>query len=118
MTNTQQDADDAAELKRQERHDLRVYLAGAGLALLLTLASFALLHPLGTMRLPAGIIIGVLALVQMVVHFRCFLHIGFTHKREDLHLILFSTLVLTIMVAGTVWIMGGLALRMAMSSMP
>jgi cytochrome o ubiquinol oxidase operon protein cyoD len=53
-----------------------------------------------------------------IVHFRFFLHISFREKREDLQLILFSTLVLIIMVGGTVWIMGSLALRMAMPGQP
>ena len=54
-----------------------------------------------------------LSLVQMIVHFRFFLHIGFHQKREDLQLILFSTLLLFLMVAGTIWIMASLAGRMA-----
>ena len=37
---------------------------------------------------------------------------------EDASLILFSTLVLTIMLTGTVWIMANLALRMAMPAQP
>jgi cytochrome o ubiquinol oxidase operon protein cyoD len=51
--------------------------------------------------------------VQVIVHLHFFLHIRFEHNREDLQLILFSTLLLAIMVAGTVWIMASLALRMA-----
>ena len=54
----------------------------------------------------------------MVVHFRFFLHIGFREHREDLQLILFSALLLFIMVAGTIWIMASLALRMGMSMQP
>ncbi|MFZ1870895.1 MAG: hypothetical protein WAU49_20630 [Steroidobacteraceae bacterium] len=54
------------------------------------------------------------ALVQMIVHFRFFMHIRLNGRREDLQLILFSTAVLIIMVGGTVWIMGSLALRMGM----
>jgi cytochrome o ubiquinol oxidase operon protein cyoD len=50
----------------------------------------------------------------MVVHFRFFLHIGFKEKREDLQLIVFSALLLLIMVAGTIWIMASLAVRMAL----
>ena len=60
--------------------------------------------------------IGDFALVQMLVHFRFFLHIGFRQKREDLQLLLFSALLLTIVVAGTIWIMASLAQRMAMPS--
>ena len=45
---------------------------------------------------------------------RHLLHIGFEKNRDDLLLILFSALLLIIMVAGTIWIMASLALRMAM----
>lgn len=76
------------------------------------------LHWLGVPRFPLLVIIGAFALAQMIVHFRFFLHIRFRQKREDLQLILFSTLVLILMVGGTVWIMGSLALRMAMPGRP
>ena len=58
------------------------------------------------------------ALAQMLVHFRFFLHVSLSQKREDLLLILFSAVLLTIMVAGTIWIMASLALRMAMPASP
>jgi cytochrome o ubiquinol oxidase operon protein cyoD len=102
-----------ADRSADERKDLRSYLLGIGLALLLTLVPFALVYWAGIPRLALLIIIGALALVQMIVHFRLFLHISFSQKREDLQLILFSTLLLIIMVGGTIWIMGSLALRMA-----
>ena len=103
---------DQLELKQQERREFRSYVSGMGLALLLTVVPFALVHWVGIPRFPLLIVIGAFALVQMLVHFRFFLHIGFKQKREDLQLILFSTLLLTIMVAGTIWIMASLAMRM------
>lgn len=109
---------DQLELEQQERREFRSYVWGIGLALLLTLVPFALVHWIDIPRLPLLIVIGVFALVQMLVHFRFFLHIGFKQKREDLQLILFSTLLLTIMVAGTIWIMASLALRMTMPASP
>ncbi|NYT77214.1 cytochrome C oxidase subunit IV family protein [Alcaligenaceae bacterium] len=99
---------------KAERRELLSYVWGVGLALLLTLVPFALVHWGMMAKSALYITIGVLALAQMVVHFRFFLHIGFTHKREDLQLILFSALLLFIMVAGTIWIMASLAVRMAM----
>ena len=87
-------------------------------ALLLTLVPFALVHWAGLPRSALLIVIGAFALVQMVVHFRFFLHIGFRQKREDLQLILFSTLLLIIMVGGTIWIMFSLAQRMTMPMLP
>ena len=105
---------DQLELEQQERREFRSYVWGIGLALLLTVVPFALVHWVVIPRFPLLIVIGAFALVQMLVHFRFFLHIGFKQKREDLQLILFSTLLLTIMVAGTIWIMASLALRMTM----
>lgn len=103
---------------KEERRDFRSYAWGIALALLLTLVPFALVHWVGVPPVPLLIVIGALALLQMIVHFRFFLHVSFSEQREDLQLILFSTLVLIIMVGGTVWIMGSLALRMAMPGMP
>jgi cytochrome o ubiquinol oxidase subunit IV len=112
-------AADHTDPMQEERREFQTYVWGASIALLLTLAPFALLHfGFGLPRLPMLIIVGVFALVQILVHFRCFLHISFTHKREDLQLILFSALLLAIMVAGTIWIMASLALRMAMPASP
>jgi cytochrome o ubiquinol oxidase subunit IV len=109
---------DQPELKQQERREFRSYLWGIGLALLLTVVPFALVHWVGLPRVPLLIVIGAFALTQMLVHFRCFLHIGFGQTREDLQLILFAALLLTIMVAGTIWIMASLALRMTMPMSP
>ena len=100
------------------RRELRAYISGVVLALILTLVPFALVHWAGMARFPLLIVIGAFALVQMIVHFRFFLHISLSQKREDLQLILFSALVLIILVGGTVWIMGSLALRMAMPAQP
>lgn len=108
-----------AQRKEQERREFRSYAWGLGLALTLTVLPFALVqwNP-GMPRLPLLIAVGVFALLQMLVHFRCFLHIGFRQQREDLQLILFSALLLVIMVGGTIWIMGSLAARMAMTMHP
>lgn len=102
----------AAEMRQQERHDFHFYLVGAGLALLLTVLPFALVHWQVLPHLWMLVAIGVFALVQMVVHFRFFLHIGLKQNRDDLQLILFSALLLLIMVCGTLWIMASLAMRM------
>lgn len=110
--------EDQADLEREERQEFRSYVWGVGLALLLTLVPFALVHWAGLPRSALLIVIGAFALVQMVVHFRFFLHIGFRQKREDLQLILFSTLLLIIMVGGTIWIMFSLAQRMTMPMLP
>ncbi|MGV3491993.1 MAG: cytochrome o ubiquinol oxidase subunit IV [Devosia sp.] len=99
----------AAEAKREQRS----YIWGLGLAIALTGAAFGL----AVFKLLTGsallIAIGVLALIQIVVQFRFFLHIDLSkQKREDLQLILFSGLLILIMVAGSLWIMASLDARM------
>ncbi|MEH6952952.1 cytochrome C oxidase subunit IV family protein (plasmid) [Nitrobacter sp. NHB1] len=107
--------DERTQRKQEEREEFLSYVWGISLALLLTVEPFALIYWFpGIPRFPLLLFIGVLALVQILVHFRFFLHIGFKQKREDLQLLLFSALLLTIMVAGTIWIMASLAQRMAM----
>ncbi|MGP1666106.1 MAG: cytochrome o ubiquinol oxidase subunit IV, partial [Rhodanobacter sp.] len=103
---------------RDEKREFRSYVSGFALALLLTLGAFALVQWTTLPRLTVLSGIGVMALAQMVVHFRFFLHIGFRSHREDLQLILFSTLLLVIMVAGTIWIMASLAMRMEIPGSP
>ena len=95
------------------RRDLVTYGIGYGLALLLTCAAFAVV----TWRWAAGatalgVVFG-LALVQAVVHFRCFLHIDFKRSaRDDLQLIVFSTLIIALMVGGTIVVLVNLRMRM------
>ncbi len=94
-------------------HELRGYLTGYALAVALTAAAFALVE----WRVPdAGTTLALvfgLGLVQMVVHFRWFLHIRLgTSTRQDLQLILFSTLIIALMVGGTLVILFNLRGRM------
>ncbi|UMA64977.1 cytochrome o ubiquinol oxidase subunit IV [Roseivivax marinus] len=97
----------------EERRERRFYSLGLGLSVLLSAASFGSVM---TGVLPAGWIVPtlvVLALVQIVVQFRYFLHIDLTRqKREDLQLLLFTILLLAIMAFGTLWVMGDLSERM------
>ena len=102
-----------ADAVQAQRREFLAYAAGLVLALAFTGAAFALVRWQLLARGSLLAWIGVLALAQVVVHFRCFLHIGLKRKREDLLLILFSTVMLFVMVAGTIWIMADLAPRMA-----
>jgi cytochrome o ubiquinol oxidase operon protein cyoD len=112
------DDEETASRKLEERKDFYSYVWGFSLALAMTLVPFAVVH-WGAMRgLSLLIFIGAIALVQMAVHFRFFLHIGWRQKREDLLLLLFSTLLMVIMVAGTIWIMASLAMRMSLPASP
>lgn len=117
MTQYTSDGSDDAELRQEQKEDFRSYTLGYGLALLLTLVPFALVYWDVLPQTQVFVVIGVLAFLQMLVHFRLFLHIGLKRNREDLHLILFSTLLLSIMIAGTLWIMFNLAFRMSPSLM-
>lgn len=95
------------------RRELRGYLAGFVLALGLTLCPFALIFWGKAGYSTAAGILGICALAQLAVQFRFFLHIDLTRqKREDLLLILFSILLLSIMAGGTIWIIGNLGMRM------
>lgn len=95
------------------KKDLRLYWQGFTFALILTLPPFALVKWGGWPPLNILFVVGLLALIQMIVHFRYFLHIDLSkQKRDDLYLILFSVMLLVIMAGGTIWILWALALRM------
>lgn len=100
------------------QRELQAYLWGVGLALVLTLAAFGLVYFGHAPPTTVYLVVGWLAFIQMMVHFRFFLHIGLRQKREDLQLILFSAMLLVIMIGGTVWVMSSLATRMAMPGLP
>ncbi|GHE06466.1 hypothetical protein U879_07970 [Defluviimonas sp. 20V17] len=107
------ESDPAATHTSEAREERRNYYLGYVLALVLTLPVFAItgFHLLPTKEIYW--VAGAAALVQMVVHFRYFLNIRFKGQtREDLHLILFTTLILGLMVGGTIWILFNLAGRM------
>lgn len=98
---------------RIERRETLTYVAGYTLALLLTLGAFGLVY----LRLLGGheafyTVLG-LGLVQMLVHFRCFLHIDLARSaRADLMLLLFSSLIVALMVGGTLVVLSNLQQRM------
>jgi cytochrome o ubiquinol oxidase operon protein cyoD len=89
------------------------YVIGYALALTLTGAAFALVQARvfsGTITF--GVILA-LALVQMIVHFRFFLHVSLKKSsRHDLQLILFAALIIALMVSGTLVILFNLRGRM------
>ncbi|MCQ8278855.1 cytochrome o ubiquinol oxidase subunit IV [Acetobacteraceae bacterium KSS8] len=93
-----------------EKHDfasdLRTYLVGFALAALLSAVPFAAVALHRPRAQVLWLLIGC-GLVQLLVHFRCFLHIDLSEqKRDDLQLILFSVMIVVLMVGGTLWIMG------------
>ncbi|MES0825019.1 cytochrome o ubiquinol oxidase subunit IV [Ruegeria sp. SCP11] len=102
--------DKRSEMHRRER---RRYVIGYGGSLLLTFAVFTIAYTYGIETKGVYLSIALLGLAQLIVQLVYFLHIDRRRSsREDLDLVLFSTLVLLIIILGTVWIMGNLAVRM------
>jgi cytochrome o ubiquinol oxidase operon protein cyoD len=97
----------------ERRTELRTYAIGYCLSLLLTGGAFAAVYWSGWMPgATLGIVFG-LGLAQMVVHFRCFLHVGLKGSARDaLPLILLSTLIIALMVSGTLVILLNLHSRL------
>lgn len=90
----------------------RRYLSGYFWALGLTLAAFGAVV-LSVSRALAVAVVVAAGLVQIAVHLRYFLHLGFSKsQRENLLLVLFATLLMALMVGGSVWIMSDLHRRM------
>jgi cytochrome o ubiquinol oxidase operon protein cyoD len=100
----------AASDQGRERRD---YILGYVLALIFSLAAFAATAWPGLSRPDRLWIIAGCALPQALVHFRFFLHIDLARShRHDLQLILFSTLIVMLMVGGTLWILSNQHARM------
>lgn len=97
----------------ERRRETLTYLVGYVLALALTLAAFAIVRwPVAGGGTTLAIILS-LALVQIVVQFRCFLHISLARSaRADLLLVLFASLIVALMVSGTLVILFNLRERM------
>jgi cytochrome o ubiquinol oxidase subunit IV len=93
--------------------DLRAYVTGLVLALILTAIPFGLVF---YRLLPAGpslVLIAIAAVVQFLVHFRYFLHIDLKRTHPDwLAMLALAAVLLVIMVGGTIWVMIDLNMRM------
>jgi cytochrome o ubiquinol oxidase operon protein cyoD len=99
----------------QEAAEQRSYCIGVCFALILTLAAFAVVWLRLLTGTQAVAALGALALVQIVVHLRYFMHIDLEKShRDDLLLILFTVLIVLIIVAGTIWILWNQHMRMMM----
>ncbi len=96
-----------------KRAETRSYVIGYALALVSTGLAFAAVH-WRSWNAPTTLaaVLG-LALVQVLVHFRFFLHISLGKSaRDDLMLILFTSLIVILMVSGTLVILLNLHMRM------
>lgn len=95
------------------RRELRNYVIGLVLALGLSGAAFGLVAWSGWSARATLIAIAVLAGVQLVAHFRFFLHVDLRKShRDDLQLILFTAVIIGLMVGGSLWIIFNQNLRM------
>jgi cytochrome o ubiquinol oxidase subunit IV len=89
------------------------YLKGFVLALLLTGVPFGLVAAGLLPRFTTLVVIAVLAVVQVVVHLRYFLHIDLqATPRDNLLALVFAAVLIFLMVGGTLWIMLDLDARM------
>jgi cytochrome o ubiquinol oxidase subunit IV len=109
--NAEQPADTAPG-DQDEYHvaaNVRSYLIGLGLATLLTIASFYALHSKLIWPPGIGMALAVLAVAQMGVHLVFFLHITTGPDNTNNVLALaFGVLIVTLVVAGSLWIMANL----------
>ncbi|MGH7068946.1 MAG: cytochrome o ubiquinol oxidase subunit IV [Acetobacteraceae bacterium] len=100
------------ERQQEEHQEFLSYLWGLLAALALTLVPFGLVYSNAMPRHSLLIAVGVLAFLQMVVHFRFFLHLGPKRHGDEFKLIMFTVLMLIVMIGGTLWVMFNLAGKM------
>ena len=95
------------------RRERRALTIGAVQALVLTCAAFAIPATGLLTGLAALAGIALLGVLQIAVHFRWFLHLDLRRShRHDLQLVLFTVLIVTLMVGGSIWILFDLHDRM------
>lgn len=95
------------------RGSLKSYAAGFFLSILLTVIPFVLVMSGAMSRVV--VLFGIIgaAIVQILVHLYCFLHLDTSSaKRWNLLALLFAVLIMTLFVGGTLWIMYHLKYRM------
>jgi len=89
------------------------YIKGFVFALVLTVIPFGLVLAGLLPRFTTLVVIAILALVQVVVHLRYFLHIDLkSTPRDNLLALAFAAVLICIMIGGTLWIMLDLNARM------
>lgn len=89
------------------------YLIGLGFSVLLTAIPFALVATGAAPRDTTIVVIAIAAVLQVLVHLRFFLHIGFSSTpRENLIALAFAAVLICIMLGGSFWMMFDLYRRM------
>ena len=100
---------------QEQRPELRSYVIGLVLALVLTVIPFGIVYFDLLPRLATFVVIAIAALVQVAVHLRFFLHLRLHQTPlENLLVMAFAAFLICIMVGGSLWIMFDLAYRMAL----
>jgi cytochrome o ubiquinol oxidase operon protein cyoD len=93
--------------------NIKSYVTGFVLAIILTAIPFGLVID-GALSRPAviDVIVGA-AVAQVLVHLHYFLHVNASSKaRWNILALLFTTLIMTLIVGGSIWIMSHLAYRL------
>jgi cytochrome o ubiquinol oxidase operon protein cyoD len=97
----------------QPAHGARSYVIGFVLAVVLTAIPFALVAFGAMPRIPTLVVVGIAAIAQVLVHLRYFLHLNLsTTPRENILAIAFASVLILILVGGSLWIMFDLHYRM------
>ena len=92
---------------------LKSYVWGYVLAVVLTVVPFGLVAARILSRTSTLVVVAALGLAQILVHMRFFLHLDLRDtRRENLLALAFATVIVFIVVGGTVWIMFNLHYRM------
>ncbi len=85
---------------------LKTYLTGFILSIILTVVPFALVMSGGVSRETVVWTIVAFAVVQIVVHLVCFLHMNTSSEEGwNFYAIIFALIVIVILVGGSLWIM-------------
>jgi cytochrome o ubiquinol oxidase operon protein cyoD len=91
---------------------MKAYVTGFVLAIVLTVIPFGLVAMKLLPREAMFLVIAALAIVQILVHLRYFLHMNFTSTpRENIVAVAFAAVLIFIMAGGTLWIMFNLDYR-------
>jgi len=94
-------------------NELRAYIVGLVLAILLSVFSFYLVYAESFSAKTIFIGLSISAFVQIIVHLRFFLHLDLQKKnRWSLYVLLFTALLIFIFIGGSIWIMSTLSMRM------
>ena len=91
---------------------LEPYATGFVLALVLTVIPFGLVVSGILSHFATLVIIAILAVIQVAVHLRFFLHVGRLTPSENILALAFAALLIFIMIGGSLWIMFDLYHRM------